>query len=87
MYASGSPFDDVTLEMPGGAAKTFRPGQGNNAYIFPVVRVDGMGGEGDEAGVGWREMRGWRELGGERGLQGASPCRLGWNGPEIIQHY
>ena len=36
VFASGSPFDDVTMSMPDGATKTFRPGQGNNAYIFPV---------------------------------------------------
>ena len=38
IYASGSPFDPVTLVIKGtGESKTFIPGQGNNAYIFPGV--------------------------------------------------
>jgi malate dehydrogenase (oxaloacetate-decarboxylating)(NADP+) len=37
VFASGSPFDAVTLALPGGETRTFEPGQGNNAYIFPAL--------------------------------------------------
>ena len=37
IFASGSPFDPVTVLMPNGAKKTFEPAQCNNAYVFPAL--------------------------------------------------
>ncbi|KAM7539144.1 hypothetical protein Aperf_G00000049511 [Anoplocephala perfoliata] len=36
VFASGSPFPEVTLDIDG-QQKTFKPGQCNNSYIFPGV--------------------------------------------------
>jgi malate dehydrogenase (oxaloacetate-decarboxylating)(NADP+) len=35
IFASGSPFDPVTMVLPSGVKKTFEPAQCNNSYIFP----------------------------------------------------
>lgn len=48
IYASGSPFDPVTL-----AGRTFDPGQANNSYIFPGV---GLGVVASQARIVTDEM-------------------------------
>ena len=37
VFASGSPFDPVSIVTKAGVQRSFIPGQGNNAYIFPGV--------------------------------------------------
>ena len=37
VFASGSPFDPLDVDLPDGSTKRFVPGQGNNAYIFPAL--------------------------------------------------
>ncbi|KAF6836792.1 malic enzyme [Colletotrichum musicola] len=35
LFASGSPFDPVTVKSSDGQAITYHPNQGNNVYVFP----------------------------------------------------
>jgi malate dehydrogenase (oxaloacetate-decarboxylating)(NADP+) len=37
VFASGSPFDEVTLTLSTGNILKYSPGQGNNSYIFPAL--------------------------------------------------
>ena len=37
VFASGSPFDTLTVTLASGKALTYTPGQGNNSYIFPAL--------------------------------------------------
>ena len=37
VFASGSPFDTLTLTLKSGKPLTYSPGQGNNSYIFPAL--------------------------------------------------
>ena len=37
MFASGSPFGKVTVDIGGGITQTYMPGQCNNSYIFPAI--------------------------------------------------
>ena len=37
VFASGSPFDPLTVDLGGGKTLDYTPGQGNNAYIFPAL--------------------------------------------------
>ena len=37
VFASGSPFDTLTVPLSGGRSLTYSPGQGNNSYIFPAL--------------------------------------------------
>eukprot|EP01083_Nonionella_stella_P038216 103984_1 len=39
IFASGSPFDPVTISSEGGENMTITPSQGNNAYIFPGLAL------------------------------------------------
>ena len=46
IFACGSPFDPVTVESNSdGTKKLMKPGQGNNAYIFPGVALAVMAAE------------------------------------------
>ena len=37
VFASGSPFDPLTVALKDGSQLSYTPGQGNNSYIFPAL--------------------------------------------------
>jgi len=37
VFASGSPFDPLTVTLKDGKQLSYTPGQGNNSYIFPAL--------------------------------------------------
>lgn len=45
IFASGSPFDPVDVKLADGSSKRMKPGQGNNAYIFPGLGLAAIAAE------------------------------------------